>query len=124
LDVSKIQTGKLTLVKEQFSLTDLIQEIVKDMQDSTDNHSLVFNSKYTVKVVGDRFRIYQVLTNLLTNAIKYSPNGGEIKVGLKKETNKVIVSVQDKGIGYIKSRKERKRRFRGWVWDYTFQKKL
>jgi PAS domain S-box-containing protein len=107
LDVSRIQTGKLTFSKETFSLNDLIDEIVQDMSDSTEKHNLTFASKSTVSVYADRFRIYQVLTNLLTNAIKYSPGGGDIKVTLKKEKNKVLISVKDFGIGVPKDQQKK-----------------
>jgi PAS domain S-box-containing protein len=99
LDVSKIQTGKLTFNKTEFVLNELVSEIIQDMQDSTSKHDITFHTKQKVTVYGDRFRLYQVLTNLLTNAIKYSPDGGVVKVSLKREDSKAVVRVQDFGIG-------------------------
>jgi signal transduction histidine kinase len=107
LDVSKIQTGKLTFNKEDFSLNELIEEIIQDMQDASANHRISFRTKQKVSVHADRFRLYQVLTNLLTNAIKYSPEGGEIKVGLKRTDGKSVVSVQDFGIGIPKGQQKK-----------------
>lgn len=107
LDVSKIQTGKLTFTKETFSLNDLIHEIVQDVQDSTEKHTITVKAKQHVTVYADRFRIYQVLTNLLSNAIKYSPAGGDIKLVLTKENRKAIVSVQDAGIGISKDQQKK-----------------
>lgn len=99
LDVSRLQTGKLTFNKEIFYLDDLIEETVQGLQESAPAQRIMYDSKRRVKVQADRFRLYQVLTNLLTNAIKYSPEGGEIKIKLQKQANRAIVSVQDYGIG-------------------------
>lgn len=107
LDVSKIQTGKLTFTKETFSLNDLMQEIVQDMQDATEKHTISLNAKHKVSIFADKFRIYQVLTNLLSNAVKYSPSGGDIKLVLKKENGKAVVSVQDNGIGISKDQQKK-----------------
>lgn len=102
LDVSRIQTGKLTFHKEEFSLNELIKETIQGLQEAASTHTISFIAKDMVNVYADRFRIYQVLTNLLTNAIKYSPDGGAIKIYLKREKGKAIISVQDNGIGIPK----------------------
>jgi signal transduction histidine kinase len=103
LDVSRLQTGKLTFHKEQFRLDTLINETIEGLQGMTNKQELVFvNKKTAVNVLADRFRIYQVLTNLITNAVKYSPSGSKITITLQKEAGKVVVSVKDTGIGIAK----------------------
>lgn len=98
LDVSRLQTGKLTFNKERFKLDVLVEEIVDVLQAST-KHTILQEKKGSVFVYADRFRIYQVLTNLITNAIKYSPEGKHIRVRIKRTNGNVVVSVQDEGIG-------------------------
>jgi PAS domain S-box-containing protein len=107
LDVSRIQTGKLTFHKETFSLTELIDESVHVMQETTLSHKITFNKKHKIAVQADKFRIYQVLTNLLTNAIKYSPEGGEVIIAVRKDAGKVTVSVSDSGIGITKEQQKK-----------------
>lgn len=99
LDVSRLQTGKLVFKRERFRLDKLISQLVEDMQQNAGDIHLEFAAKPAVTVVADQFRIYQVLTNLLTNAIKYSGEGKRIILKLKKESDRAVVSVQDFGIG-------------------------
>ena len=68
---------------------------------------IVLTSKASVNVFADRFRMYQVLTNLITNAIKYSKGEKQIKVRIKREADKVVVSVQDFGIGIAKEQQKK-----------------
>ncbi len=100
LDVSKIQTGKLNFEKIKFNLRDLISDAVSEIQKTTQKHKIVFKGKSRrIYVMADKFRIYQVITNILTNAVKYSPDGGNILVRLKIINGKTEVSVEDTGIG-------------------------
>lgn len=98
LDISKIQTGKLGLKVEPFDITDLIQETVEEIQRISDKKIIVRGITHK-EILGDRDRIYQVIVNLLTNAIKYSPNHSTITVDIENNKKEVIVSVSDKGIG-------------------------
>lgn len=107
LDVSRIQTGKLHLNKEQFRLDRLISETSEVLQGTTDKHNLIIKSKKAISVKADRFRIYQVLTNLIANAIKYSPDGKKIQIECKASGTKALVSIKDDGIGISKDQKKR-----------------
>ncbi len=98
LDVSRIQANKLALHKEQFSLGELAKEVVENLQGVT-AHKLIIDQQSRVKVSADRDRIGQVLTNLLTNAIKYSPDAKKVIVGVKSNSKEAVVSVEDFGIG-------------------------
>jgi PAS domain S-box-containing protein len=102
LDLSKIKTGKLSLNKRHFPINKLLQEIVDEMKHIHPNYSIIFLPKEDTLVYGDESRIGQVLINLLTNAIKYSPNITEIKVKCIIEQEQVTVSVEDCGIGISK----------------------
>lgn len=99
LDVSKMQTGQLTYQEEPFDLNELISETVENLQAATASHQLFVEASGAVQVVGDRDRIGQVLLNLLTNAVKYSPLADKVIVRLATDAEKAIVSVQDFGVG-------------------------
>ncbi len=103
LDLSKIQAGKLTLHMEHFELHALVQEVVEMMQQTTQSHLLMLEIHTEVQVVGDRDRLGQVLINLLTNAIKYSPHADNVIIRTCNDTEQAWVSVQDFGIGIQES---------------------
>lgn len=107
MDVSAIETGKLQLREEEFNLQDIIVETIETVQPITTKHTILFNGDVLIKVTADRYRLYQVLTNLLTNAIKYSPDGGDIIVSLRKKSKEIILSVQDQGIGISPHQEEK-----------------
>lgn len=102
LNVYTLQSGKLELYKEQFNIHDLLSDIVETLQYSTDSHTIILKNKVSTKVFADKERIGQVLINLITNAIKYSPNAKEIIVTLKKTKENVQISIQDFGMGIPK----------------------
>jgi PAS domain S-box-containing protein len=99
LDVSKMQTGQLTYQEEPFDLNELVSETVENLQAATPTHQLFLEASGAIQVVGDRDRIGQVLINLLTNAVKYSPHADKVIVRLATDPQEAIVSVQDFGIG-------------------------
>jgi PAS domain S-box-containing protein len=99
LDVSKIEAGKLELRRELVDLRRLIDEVVEAIQATTSKHRIVVAGDVSRPVVGDGERLGQVLTNLLTNAVKYSPQADRIIVRIAETTDGVTVDVQDFGIG-------------------------
>lgn len=99
LDLSRLQSGKLVYSMEEFNISNLIQEVVDDLQKTTDNHKIEIKNGIKRKVIADKDRISQVLVNFLTNAIKYSPDQTHVKVILEDKGDAVQVSVQDFGIG-------------------------
>ena len=99
LDVSKMQTGKLEFHQELFDLDELIQETVENLQAATTTYRFSLEGKTRAQLFADRDRIGQVLINLITNAIKYSPNADKVIVRLANEMDQAKVSVQDFGIG-------------------------
>jgi PAS domain S-box-containing protein len=101
LDISRMQTGKLELRAEPFTLDDLVEEVVENVQAATTTHRLSIEGSVRARVFGDQERLSQVYVNLLTNAIKYSPQGDTVLVRLWQddEAQQALVSVQDFGIG-------------------------
>ncbi|MBI4049928.1 MAG: GAF domain-containing sensor histidine kinase [Candidatus Doudnabacteria bacterium] len=102
LDVSKIEAGKLALKRQKIKLNDLLQEISEGLQLSTTQHEFILNGKVRGFVPGDPDRLSQVFTNILANAIKYSPNGGQIIVRLRQKRGVARISIQDFGVGIPK----------------------
>ena len=103
LDVSKIKSGSLTLHKENFEITELIQEVIDEIKHINPEYKINFSKNGTTLLYADRERIGQVITNLLTNAVKYSPQSGVIEVESLVEKNSLIVSIEDFGIGIDKN---------------------
>jgi PAS domain S-box-containing protein len=100
LDISRLETGRLILEYETTKIAPLIQAMVDQAQSSTSIHMIDFHPSATVEALIDPLRIEQVISNLLDNAIKYSPDGGAIEVKLASigETH-FQIQITDHGIG-------------------------
>ncbi len=104
LDVSKMQAGKLQLRLNDFNFNELVSEIVDEIQQTTTYHTIRTELTEGTMVYADRDRIEQVLTNLLTNAVKYSPQADTIIVKTHVEKETITLSVQDFGLGIPKEK--------------------
>ncbi len=98
LDVSRLQTGKLSFNKEEFRLDELIKQIVEELK-IPDGQNILFKKPTIIKVTADKFRIYQVIANFILNAQKYSPRRSTIVITANRKNGDAYVTVQDKGIG-------------------------
>lgn len=107
LDVSKISAGKMTYNWSHFNMAELITEVVQSVQLSNNSHTLKIESNPPAQFEGDRYRLEQVLINFLNNAIKYSPNANQVVLNSVVESDHLIVSVQDFGIGIEKENLDR-----------------
>jgi signal transduction histidine kinase len=103
LDVSRIETGKLRLKKELFRLDELLLDVVSELQTVRKGHTIIIKSNSEIEIRADKYRLYQVMINLLTNAIKYSPGAKKIFISSTLQENEVTVSVKDFGIGIDKN---------------------
>ncbi len=99
IDVTKMEAGKLELHETAFDLSSLIDECIDEMQRTTARHTIVRKGTLERSVRADRDRIGQVLTNLLNNAIKYSPSADTIVVRIEADDEHAMVQVQDSGVG-------------------------
>ena len=100
LDTSRIQAGRLDLKHEPVPLGELTREVLSDLRAASPHHTLTCEEpQQALVILGDRGRLAQVLTNLLENALKYSPMGGTIRVTLERDGTQALVSVADEGIG-------------------------
>lgn len=99
LNLSKLESDKFSMDLEKFDINELVRDIASDIQMVAINHTIVLERRRPIFVIADKEKISQVVTNLLTNAVKYSPEDKNIQVTLKMEDGWVRVSVVDKGIG-------------------------
>ena len=99
LDISRMQAGKLHFRDALFDLDAVVLETVEHLQATTQTHELSIGSSANAQVFGDKDRIGQVIVNLLTNAVKYSPHANRVIVRISTNQEHVTVSVQDFGIG-------------------------
>jgi len=107
LDVTKIQNGKILLNKSDFNFDELVNEIITEQQMST-SHRIYLEAENIGNIYGDRHRISQVMSNLISNAIKYSPNSDKIQITTKlTEEGCVLFSVRDYGIGIPEDKKDK-----------------
>jgi signal transduction histidine kinase len=101
-DISRIESGRLKLEPRPIALAQLIDETVMSLRPRIDEkgHQLYIELTHPLgELYADPTRVSQVLTNLLTNAVKYTPSGGSIWVRARREGQSIRVEVQDSGIG-------------------------
>ena len=99
LDSTSMLEGRLRLNPEPIDLNQLIKQEIEEMQPIYPRHQLVWNPSNIAVIHADKGRIRQVLTNLISNAAKYSPEGTEITVSTEDLMDGAMVRVTDKGIG-------------------------
>jgi two-component system CheB/CheR fusion protein len=114
LDVTKIDEDGLKLTMAGFDINEQVKDIVGDFQRMSPGHTIHLELKSNGKVVADKEAIAQVLTNLIHNAIKYSPKGGKIEIRSDDLDSEIKVSIEDEGIGIP-------RKFMGQVFDRFFR---
>lgn len=107
LDVSRIQTGNLELHKSPFDFDKMLYNLVGDIQTGIKSHRIITNGATNISYVGDQQHIEQVISNLLANAVKYSPDSREITVNVSMVSNFIKVSITDYGVGISDEDKER-----------------
>jgi len=107
LDLSKMETGYLALHEAWFDLDNLVRETLDTVQPTTQTHTLRLQGATHAQVYGDQERLGQVLINLLTNAIKYSPRADSVLVTLRSDHEWAEVAVRDFGIGIAPKQQQR-----------------
>lgn len=109
LDIDKIESGRMEFKFEYTNISELIKHAVAFNQGFAVQYNVTLKTSVHEELSNfvDPDRIYQVLTNLISNAIKFSPPGGEVLVFTKKLNNKLYIGVKDKGPGIPNSFKKR-----------------
>ncbi len=100
LDVQRMESGQQAYDNQPERLHDILIETIALHQGASQHHALTLECDTNLLVYGDRNRLSQLFTNLLHNAIKYSPDGGKVAVCVTHHTSDFIdISIQDAGIG-------------------------
>jgi two-component system CheB/CheR fusion protein len=99
LDISKIHLGKLDLSRSEVNMDTFLPEILNSIQHITNDHKIILDQNAVTKVSVDAIRLEQVITNLVSNATKYSPGRDKIIISSVVENNEIIFSFTDYGIG-------------------------
>jgi signal transduction histidine kinase len=109
MDVSRMRSGELLLRVIPFDLVVLVSTVALRYAETGDERHHVTTDVPTAPLVvaGDAGRLEQVVDNLLNNAVKYSPDGGEIGVSLRQDLDGIVLAVSDAGIGLTPGAQER-----------------
>ena len=103
LTLSKLDYGRMELRMTRFSLADMLHNVANAMKLTAEDsgHALAVDTPDDLpKIVGDRERIEQVVVNILSNAVKYTPSGGHIRLSARELSgNRVRITVEDDGVG-------------------------
>ena len=106
LDTSKLREGELIYNRQPVNFNEAVKEAVDEVQRTSSDHKIILENNPAVTVMADKERIGQVISNLLTNAIKYCQDC-DIKINTEIRDKKVICSVYDKGIGIAKDQQDK-----------------
>ena len=101
MDISEAESGAMPLHREAVHLSEVASRVVDLYRDVAEAKGVAIGVKTTddVSVSGDRVRLEQVAANLLDNAIKYTPAGGQVSVDVLSEGNRALLRVRDSGVG-------------------------
>ena len=100
LDISRLHTDQLQIERAPVDVTALAKLIVEEVLPTISHHRIIYGGPDTPLLVeGDRPRLIQVFHNLVQNAIKYSPAGGEVRVQVERANRTVRIAISDQGIG-------------------------
>jgi len=99
LDISRIQAGKMKFNMEPFPYMDLVKESIESAQSISDSHKIKLYGRKNYEVRGDKDRLGQVFANIISNAVKYSPNANTVEVRVTQDKDFVRTQVKDSGIG-------------------------
>ncbi|WP_423146543.1 PAS domain S-box protein [Rubrolithibacter danxiaensis] len=99
LNVSKIQAGKINYTFSEFSVDEILEDALTDIKNNYPTHYISVKGDTSIRMVGDKLRLEQVLCNLLSNAAKYSPDSFEIILEVTDKADTLNISITDFGVG-------------------------
>lgn len=101
-DATRVNSGNLTLDISTFNFREMIDEAIETIQGLQPSYNIIVNGDGNFPVKGDRYRIIQVVTNYLSNGIKYSNGKTNVTLTITRNDTTVTVSVKDEGLGISK----------------------
>lgn len=108
LDISKIESGRLELRRETFDVESAFEETLSSLRPQGMTKSITIEADLALPetIFADRLRVKQILFNLLSNALKFTPEGGKVRIEAEKRDGFIEISVSDTGIGIPKEQHE------------------
>jgi signal transduction histidine kinase len=106
-DAGRIGVGHFGVQLEPMDLAASIRQVVELQRSTSAKHHILLDAPETLEGSWDRARLDQLIANLVSNAIKYSPDGGEVRVALRRVAGEAVVTVSDQGIGIPPDQQER-----------------
>jgi len=110
LNISRFEDGHIRIERSVFDVVGLLRECIADAGMTSQRHRVLYEGADSFMVHSDREKISMVVTNLISNAQKYSPRGGDVKVSCQVQRQGVLIKISDQGIGI--SPKDRELMFR------------
>jgi signal transduction histidine kinase len=100
LNLNRLEAGQLTIDRAELDLNRLVRQVIDEFRDIIETHTIEYRgNEEPILMEGDELRLEQVLQNLMHNAIKYSPEGGQITIVLASNETHVTIQITDSGIG-------------------------
>lgn len=101
LNISRLEAGQMYIEKQPFELDHLLREVLAEIKLTARTHSFHLEECAHITVNADRNKISSVISNLVSNAVKYSPKGKLVEIRCQVHDEMVTVSVRDEGIGIM-----------------------
>jgi heavy metal sensor kinase len=101
MDISEVETGAMKLNLQRVDITELARQLTEFYTEVAEDQGIKISlsAESRCEAVADENRLRQAVANLLDNAVKYTPAGGQVEVAVKRTSSQVVVSVRDTGIG-------------------------
>ncbi len=106
--ISRAEEGKIALSPQKFNIVEYLKIIVNEYNNLSENHEIkLYTNKENHQVYLDQKILNHILNNLISNAIKYSPDGGKITVKINCQETQIILEIEDQGIGIPENYREK-----------------
>ena len=108
LDIARLQSEQGMLTASRINVTELTRQVIAVIEAQTTEHTFVLQAPEGVTIEADALRLEQVLVNVIDNAVKYSPQGGQIVVAIEElDSSQIQISISDAGMGIPEEERER-----------------
>ena len=107
LDMARIKAGKIGLLVEKVNLLSTVKECVKEIKPIDKRVDIKINIPRNIYVEADKDRLHDIYINLLSNAFKFTPTGGKVKVAARRDNDVVVSEISDTGVGIPEDQREK-----------------
>ena len=107
LDMARIKAGKMDLLMERVNLLGAVKEYVKEIKPVEKRIDIKIKISRNIHVRADKNRLHDIYINLLSNAFKFTPPGGEVRIGARRDNDVVLAEVSDNGVGIPEDQREK-----------------